>query len=62
MGKKDQGIKHRMAKKSWWSGRVTALCGHTAEAGEYETSTWRLFPLPGTWCPACERILKERRR
>jgi hypothetical protein len=56
---KTKSLVHRIAKKSWWSGRITALCGHTAEAGTYETSTWRLFGLPGMKCPACEAIHRE---
>ncbi|MCR3719921.1 MULTISPECIES: hypothetical protein [Prauserella salsuginis group] len=62
MGKKNQPLVHLKKHKSWWSGRITALCGATAEAGEYETETWRLFKLPGPRCPACDRIHKEGKR
>ncbi|HJQ48293.1 MAG TPA: hypothetical protein VJ870_18520 [Amycolatopsis sp.] len=55
MGRNDELV-HEIAKKSWWSGRITALCGATAEAGTYETSTWRLFGLPGKKCPACKAV------
>jgi hypothetical protein len=58
---KNTSVVHRIAKKSWWSGRVTALCGHTAEAGKYQTSTWTLFGLSGPQCPACEAIHREGR-
>ncbi|QRP47230.1 hypothetical protein [Amycolatopsis sp. FDAARGOS 1241] len=60
MGKKVAPLVHRIAKKSWWSGRITALCGATEEAGNYETSTWRLFKLPGQPCPVCEQIAQAR--
>lgn len=62
MGKKNQQLVHIQAKKSWWSGRITALCGATEEPGRYQTDTWRLFPLPGKACPSCERIDKEGKR
>ncbi|WP_216209164.1 hypothetical protein [Amycolatopsis aidingensis] len=59
MGKNEQVI-HVKAKKSWWNGRVTALCGWTAEAGEYETDTWYPFGFwSGRKCPACQRIKRE---
>lgn len=56
MAKKNLPVVHATAKKSWWNGRITALCGATAEAGAYETDTWRVFPLPGPRCPACGAI------
>lgn len=56
MSKKTVAVVHETAKKSWWSGRITALCGATAEAGTYETDTFRLFALPGPKCPDCQRI------
>ncbi|PXY32113.1 hypothetical protein [Prauserella muralis] len=59
MGTKDQGLVHVTARKSLWSGRIWALCGATQTAGNYETDTWRLFGLPGSRCPACERIKKN---
>lgn len=62
MGKKNEPLVHVQAHKSWWSGRVTALCGATEEAGRYQTDTWRLFPLPGKHCPTCDRIKKEGKR
>lgn len=51
-------VVHVIAKRSLWSGRVTALCGVTAEAGTYETDTWRLFKLKGPRCPVCEAMKK----
>ncbi|MGH3631234.1 MAG: hypothetical protein ACRDRL_27800 [Sciscionella sp.] len=53
MGSND-GVRHVMAKRSWWSGRVTALCGWTSESGEYDT---RWFSSPS--CPTCRRIHRE---
>lgn len=61
MTRKTMPVVHETARKSWWSGRITALCGATAEAGEYETSTWTLFGLPGTKCPVCQHIKREGR-
>ena len=37
--------------KSWWSGRVTTLCGLVMEPGESE-SPWFTNPK----CPTCEAI------
>lgn len=48
---------HTRATKSFWSGRVTALCGATAEAGQYET-LWFSSPT----CPACKRIKKQTKK
>ncbi|PXY17883.1 hypothetical protein [Prauserella muralis] len=62
MGRKDQGVVHLTARKSWWSGQIWALCGATQTAGNYVTDTWRLFGLPGRKCPACERIKREGKR
>ncbi|GAB3479600.1 hypothetical protein [Amycolatopsis cihanbeyliensis] len=54
---KNTQVIHVTAKRSWWNGKVTALCGQTAEAGDYETDTWRLFGFrSGKPCPACQRI------
>jgi hypothetical protein len=60
MGTKHLPVIHRTAKKSFWSGRITALCGATEEAGQYETTKWRLTKLPGQPCPACELIAGQR--
>lgn len=59
MGNNTKPLVHITAKKSWWNGRITALCGATEEYGNYQTDTWRLFKLPGRPCPSCERIKKE---
>lgn len=57
MGKNTE-VQHATAKKSWGSGRITALCGATAEAGEYHRA-----PFVGKQtCPACIRIVKERNK
>lgn len=61
MAKKNREFVHITAKRSWWSGRIWALCGATQEAGRYQTDTWRLFALPGPACPACERIERDRK-
>ncbi len=47
---------HLTKSRSWWTGRITALCGATEQAGRYETDTWRLIPLRGQRCPACQQI------
>lgn len=59
MGRKSAPVVHETAKRSWWSGRITALCGATAEAGEYQTSTWTVFGLSGPKCPACQALAKK---
>ncbi|MET7990523.1 hypothetical protein ABZU76_06395 [Amycolatopsis sp. NPDC005232] len=41
---------HR-GSKSWWSGKVTTLCGLVFEPGEAKSS-W----FTGPACPACEAI------
>lgn len=56
MGKKGQPVFHFKAKKSWWSGRLTALCGKTWEAGQYQRRGW--FES-GRDCPDCVRIAKN---
>ncbi|PXY23716.1 hypothetical protein BAY59_29180 [Prauserella coralliicola] len=56
---KNKGLVHITAKKSWWSGRIYALCGATAEQGNYVTDTWRLTKLPGRPCPACQQVKKN---
>lgn len=47
---------HRTSRRSWWSGRATALCGETAEWGQYET-LWLL--AWGPRCAECDRIAKD---
>jgi hypothetical protein len=51
-------VKHIKATKSWWSGRITALCGWTREPGDYERVGW-FSSLPV--CPDCKRIEKKGR-
>lgn len=53
---KPQPFVHATKSRSWWTGRITALCGATEVAGQYETDTFRIFPLPGPRCPACQAI------
>lgn len=49
-----RGPNHIMAKRSWWSGQVTALCGFVSQRGEYETALFTFFT--GTPCQECRRI------
>ena len=51
-------VVHATEKKSFWSGRITALCGLTAEAGTYTT----LWFSSGPTCPSCKRIKKQRKQ
>ncbi len=57
MAKRDEGYTHVVAERSHWSGRVTALCGDTAEPGEYNPYWFR--PLFANWCPTCRRLEKR---
>lgn len=51
MGKKNDGrMIHKVATKSWWSGRVTAPCGASAEGGTWERTGWL---TSGPRCPIC---------
>lgn len=52
----DAAEAHFIAERSIWTGRVTALCGFTAEYGDYEL--FYLFPV-GPLCPECRRIRAE---
>jgi hypothetical protein len=56
---KNKDIIHTTAKRSWWDGRITAVCGATAESGDYQTDTWTLFGFSGPRCPACQRIDRD---
>lgn len=47
MGKKDTALVHLQATKSWWSGRVTSLCGQVWEPGTYDRKK------SGPRCPVC---------
>lgn len=51
-------VVHAVTKKSWWSGRVTALCGRVTEAGDVERK-W--FATAAT-CPDCRRIEKQHKQ
>lgn len=56
MATKGRPVFHIKKSKSLWSGRVTALCGWTREAGQYRKEGW--FESVAT-CPDCERIKKQ---
>jgi len=49
MGKKD--VVHQ-GKRSWWSGKVTTLCGLTFDESCDEEPGW----FVSVTCPACKRI------
>lgn len=55
MGRK---VIHIQADKSWWTGRITALCGVSHGPGEYKKPLFYTMPV----CPACKRIAREGRR
>ncbi|MDT7723454.1 MAG: hypothetical protein QOI21_30 [Actinomycetota bacterium] len=45
---------HITAERSYWSGSITALCGFTAESGEYTSVYFGLSFLPR--CQTCQRL------
>lgn len=50
-----EGYWHAMARRSWWNGEATALCGLKAPRGSDDTGGL----LTSTTCPACKRIKRE---
>lgn len=50
-----QYVMHIEAKRGWWSGVSTTLCGLTFKV---EKATY----FPGKTCPTCERIEKDAKR
>ncbi|MEV8615639.1 hypothetical protein AB0383_48435 [Amycolatopsis sp. NPDC051373] len=55
---RDDELQHTTAERSIWTGRITALCGATAEAGEYEVIWFAPF---GPRCSECKRLAKSDR-
>ncbi|MBA8827099.1 hypothetical protein FHX42_004483 [Saccharopolyspora lacisalsi] len=51
-------VKHKIYRRSWWDGSVTAWCGNRAPAGAYR-ETWL---TGGTTCPACIQAKKQHRK
>lgn len=50
---------HLQAKRSLWSGKVTALCGKTYQPGQYHGDG--LFSrITGPDCPTCQRLAKKK--
>ncbi|PFG51073.1 hypothetical protein ATK36_6346 [Amycolatopsis sulphurea] len=49
----ERGLLHVTAECSLWSGRITAVCGVSAEAGGYEV--FHVFGF-GPRCPDCRRL------
>lgn len=60
MSKKNNAVIHLQAKRKFWSGQVTALCGHVSERGEYDTAMFGFWS--GKRCPDCHRIAKQQKR
>ncbi|MYW97192.1 hypothetical protein G3I59_42910 [Amycolatopsis rubida] len=49
----DPGLQHVTDERFFWSGRIIALCGATAEYGEYEIVHFFSFSPK---CPDCKRL------
>jgi len=60
VSKNNVGVIHRQAKRKFWSGQVTALCGYVAQRGEYDTAIFGF--VRGQRCPDCHRIAKQQKR
>jgi hypothetical protein len=48
----DNVIVHEAAKRSWWDGSVTMVCGRKFPAGKHEA-----YVFVKVNCPACLRAL-----
>ncbi|MER5389902.1 hypothetical protein [Saccharopolyspora sp. NPDC002686] len=51
-----QEIWHKLWKRSWWNGSVTAWCGQTFAPGYYKEA---LFSFGKPTCTGCRTALKQ---
>lgn len=58
--KKNTDVIHLMAKRKFWSGQVTALCGHVAERGQYDTAMFGFWS--GARCTDCQGINRQHKK
>lgn len=49
-------ITHELAKRSWWDGSVTALCGEKVQPGYYRENWFG----GGLTCPRCRAAKRKR--
>lgn len=59
--RKSAGVIHIKAKRKFWSGEITALCGAVSPRGTYDTSVIGVF-FRGERCSDCDRIAKQNTR
>lgn len=58
--RKRAGVIHIKAKRKFWSGEITALCGAVSPRGTYDTSVLGVF-FRGERCSDCDRIHRQQK-